>query len=80
MKQIFDTLIKLAIIVGGAYWIYHLYTNDTPVKKSPTARYSENEQDNSLFEDESTKPQLDDCQRHINDAIRQACIDARTRK
>lgn len=79
MKNLFDNLLLVAVIVGGAYALYH-YLINPPEPKSAEVRYLENDQATMFHEREDAGNNLDDCYRYTSPDRVQGCIEARSRK
>jgi len=76
MKNLLDGLFKLLLVIGCAVLAYNYHFKGPQETRRVEARYAENPQE-SVFSEEDAAENLDDCHRHIDNDIRQSCLDAR---
>lgn len=76
MKNLLDSLFKLLLVIGCAALAYYYHFKAPSEPKRVEARYAENPQEPVFYEEQAEK-NLDDCQRHIDNDIRQACLNAK---
>ena len=79
MKSLLDNILLLAVMIGGAYALYH-YLINPPEKKNTEVRYFENDQATMFHEREDAGNNLDDCYRYANPDSVRGCIENRSKE
>jgi len=79
MRNFLDGLFKLLLLIGCLAFLYQYHFKPPSQPKRANVRYSEDNQEPVFADTEENNDGLDDCQRHLDNAVRQACIEAKSK-